>query len=95
MWATQARRVAEQAERIRVAQVRLGTIAEELEALGERDAYVLEAHEQAYLLRVHPYNAARTARNAAASPVLAAPPFAIPSVARAVHPPLFDYITAA
>jgi hypothetical protein len=95
VWATRARLLAQQTERVRVAQVRLGTVAEELEALVDRETYVVDAHEQAYLLRVHRYNAARAGRTAAATAMLAAPQFVLPSVARAVHPPLFDYITAA
>ena len=93
-WATQTRRLAQEAERVRTAQVRLSTIAAELEQLSEREAYVVEAHEQAFLLRAHGYNAARAMRTDADRSI-EAPPFVVPSPAGAVHQPLFDYITAA
>ena len=82
-------------ERIRAAHVRLGTIEVELERLRDRESDVVARHEQAYLIRIHRYSAARTSQRSAMAAALADPPFTLPPVATTVDTHLFDYLTAA
>jgi hypothetical protein len=95
LWALQARRDQAEAERFRAAQHRLTQIEVELNHLGERLAYVTSLHEQAYLLRIHVYNAARTTARTAAAGSQAAPALVLPPDPETAQPHLFTYAIAA
>ena len=67
----------------------------ELNRLGERLAYVTSLHEQAYLLRIHVYNAARTTARTATAGSQAAPALVLPPDPETAQPHLFTYAIAA
>ena len=95
LWSLQARRDEVEIERLRAAQLRLAQVEVELNRLGERLAYVTSLHEQAYLLRIHVYNAARTSARTAAAGSQAAPALVLPPDPESEQPHLFTYAIAA